>query len=379
VAGSIEEGRRMKLHWPLPLATSLLALALATHAGAVKPAKGPAEGWNPAAAEAYLASRMEWWRQWPKDVRGDTRCVSCHTTLPESLAGAALRRETHGAMSEAEHAQLDDVSKRVWFAKDAEPFYNDQATGPGKTSEAHGVEGVLNALILVQRDREYRGHLSADTRQAFANMWALQMKRGDNTGSFTWLNFKLEPFESPTAPYWGAALAANAIAQAPDNYAASPDIKANVDALRGFLKTGLTGHSLFTRVLVLWGDSQIHGVLDPAQQKALIDEVIAAQGADGGWALKALSDWKRVDQSALPDESDGYATSLIALVLSEAGMPVSATPLQKARHWIATHQDPKTGAVAAKSINKDRKPDTDAYPFMTDDATGFAAMVMAKK
>jgi cell division protein FtsQ len=39
-------------------------------------------------------------------------------------------------------------------------------------------------------------------------MWSLQMKTGPESGAWTWLNFKLEPWESPNSPYFGASMAA---------------------------------------------------------------------------------------------------------------------------------------------------------------------------
>jgi hypothetical protein len=361
------------MRWPLLSAAALLTAAMMSRGEAVS-RKAPT--WDAAAAAQYLDQRLTWWRQWPKAERDHgTRCVSCHTSLPHTLARGTLRGQlgqTQPGVSEM--AMFDDVVKRVYLWDQVEPFYPDQKSGVPKSSESRGVESVLNALILATRDQE-RGHLGPDTRQAFANMWALQMNSRDMKGGFTWLNFHLEPFESPTATYWGATLAALAVARAPDGYAADPAIAANVEALRGYLKTGLTGQSLYTRSLILWADSRLHGVLEPAQRKQIVDELLAAQGADGGWSLTSLSSWKRVDNTPLPETSDGYATALVALVLREAGVPISPK-VAAARTWLAMNQDKMTGAVPARSINKDRKKETDAYLFMTDEATGLAALAM---
>ncbi len=358
----------------LSLPLLLLTTALVSRADAVPVPKS--DGWNAGAAARYLDERLSWWREWPKAQRDhDTVCVSCHTSLPHVLARPALRAQLgESGRSRAELAMLDDVTKRVWLWKEVDPFYPDQTTGVPKSSESRGVEAVLNALILSTRDAE-RGKLGPDTRQAFASMWALQLRRGDQKGGFSWLNFHYEPFESPDATYWGATLAALAIARAPDGYAADPAIVPNIEALRGYLRTGVEGRSLYTRMLVLWADSQLHGVLDDTQRKTIMAELVAAQGKDGGWSLPSLSNWKRVDGSPLPEGSDGYATGVTALVLREAGMPLTSSPLKAARSWIIAHQD-KTGALPAKSINKDRKVETDAYLFMTDEATGMAALAL---
>jgi len=352
----------------------LFSGALICQAAAVTP-KAP--DWDAAAAARYLDGRLAWWRQWPKAQRDHgTVCVSCHTSLPYVLARPALRSQLGDSRRTApELAMIDDVVKRVWLWNEVEPFYPDQSVGVPKSSESRGVESVLNALILATRDQE-RGALGPDTRQAFANMWALQMRSGDRKGGFAWLNFSLEPFESPSAPYWGATLAALAVARAPAGYRDDPAVAPQIEALRGFLRTGAVGHPLYTRTLVLWADSELHGVLDAEQRQAIVQDLVAAQGPDGGWSLPSLSDWRRVDKSVLPEASDGYATAVVALVLRHAAMPSAAGSLKAARGWLILHQDKASGAMPAKSINKDRPVGSDPYLFMTDEATGMAVLAL---
>lgn len=360
--------------WPLFSSAFLFAMVMVARGEAVPTKKS---AWNGTAAAAYLDNRLTWWRQWPKAERDHgTRCVSCHTSLPHVLAMPSLRsRAGEQRRSVAEMAMFDDVVKRVYLWDEVEPFYPDQTRGVPKSAESRGVEAVLNALILATRDQE-RGHLGPDTRQALANMWGEQMKAGDQKGGFTWLNFRLEPFESPTATYWGATLAALAVARAPDGYATDPAAAPQIDALRAYLRTGIGG-SLYSRALILWADSQLGGVLAPDQRNKIVSELVACQQADGGWSLPSLSRWQRIDGSILPQESDGYATAIVAVILGEAGGVTSAAALMKAKTWLTAHQE-KDGSVAAKSINKDRKPGTDPYLFMTDQATGMAALAMRR-
>ena len=360
--------------WPLISSAVLLAVVMVARGDAVPTKKS---AWNGTAAAAYLDNRLTWWRQWPKAERDHgTRCVSCHTSLPHVLAMPSLRSQSGKQQrSIDEMAMFDDVVKRVYLWGEVEPFYPDQTRGVPKSAESRGVEAVLNALILATRDQE-RGHLGPDTRQAFANMWGVQMKAGDQKGGFTWLNFRLEPFESPTATYWGATLAALAVARAPDGYAADPAVAPQVDALRAYLRTG-TGGSLYSRALILWADSQLGGVLATDQRSRIVSELVACQQVNGGWNLPSLSTWQRVDGSIMPQESDGYATAIVAVILREVGGPASAVALKRAQAWLAAHQG-NDGAVAARSINKDRKPGTDAYLFMTDEATGMAALAMRR-
>jgi hypothetical protein len=335
-------------------------------------------GWDAAAAARYLDTRLDWWRHWPKAERDhDTSCISCHTALPQVLARPSLRATLGtSARSPAELAMFDDVTKRVYMWHDVDPFYTDQKNGMPKSGESRGVESVLNALFLVTRDNE-RGLFGTDTKQAFAQMWAMQIQKdGDAKGSFPWLNFHLEPWESPSATYWGGTLAALAVARAPASYSGDPAIAPQIEALRSYLRGGLTGQSLYSRTLILIADSELHGIATPAQRAAIVAELAAVQGADGGWSLPALAPWQRVDKSALPTTSDGYATAIAAFALRESAVPTAAPPLTRARHWLIAHQDKATGAIPAKSINKDRQTGTDAYLFMTDHATGITALVL---
>lgn len=340
----------------------------------------PYKTWDAAGAAGYLDRRLDWWRSWPKAERDHgTHCISCHTALPVALARPVLRQALgQPEASATEQAMYADVVKRVRMWREVDPFYPDQRSGLPKSSESRAVESVLNALFLVTRDNERGGALSPDTRQAFANMWPLQMQTGDLKGGFAWLTFRLEPWESDTAPYWGATLAAIAVAKAPGDYAGAPEIADNVAALRGYLRTAYAkDSSLFTRMTVLWADSHLPGVLDPAQRQATIDQLLAAQSPDGGWSLARLSSWRRRDGTEIADVSDGFATAMITLVLQDAGRPANDRPIAAARRWLITHQSAETGGLPATSINKLREPTADAYLFMTDAATGFATLALA--
>src|SRR4051812_40926701 len=143
----------------------------------------PAAAWSPKAAAAYLDQRATWWTTWPNAQRDHgTFCVSCHTALPYALARPALRQPLgETAPSAAEAALVANVVKRVTMWRDVEPFYPDQTRGVPKTSESRATEAILNAVILTRRDAA-NGALSDEGRRAFDNMWALQMKTGEQTG-----------------------------------------------------------------------------------------------------------------------------------------------------------------------------------------------------
>ena len=180
------------------------ALALSTARSGIHAGAPDGRSWDPRAAAAYLDSRAEWWMSWPNAARDrGTFCVSCHTAVPYALARPALRT----IMGERERTAAEvklvaNVATRVNLWNEVAPFYPDQSRGLPKTSESRGTESIIDALILSIRDDE-GGRLGDDTRTAFRNMWALQMRTGDLSGAWAWLDFHYEPWESHGAPYFG--------------------------------------------------------------------------------------------------------------------------------------------------------------------------------
>lgn len=359
----------------LLLAGSMTAFVLA------RPARPHATGraeWNAEAAATYLDGRMSWWLAWPNAARDHgTSCVSCHTALPYALARSSLRRVLdERAPAQPEQVMLERVTTRVRLWREVEPYYPDQTRGLPKTSESRGTEAVLNAVVLATRDAE-AGAMSEDLHLAFDNLWALQMRRGPLEGGWAWLNFGLEPWEGPRSPYFGAALAAIAIGAAPDDYATTPAIQEPLALLRGYLRKGADTESLFNRLMMLWAASELAGVLEEAQQRAIVQAALSVQAPDGGWSLAALAPWQRIDGSLLGDASDGYATALAVLALQKAGGAAAAAAVERGRAWLIAHQDPDTGALQASSINKDRDPATAPASFMSDAATALASLALS--
>ena len=354
--------------------TILIALA-ACWLPSITVAQTPSSTWNARAAASYLDVRQAWWLKWPTASRDhETSCVSCHTALPFALARPALR-ETLGEQQagDAERRLVDNVVKRVQLWRDVDPFYPDQTRGLPKTSESRGTEAVLNAVILATRDAR-SGALSADARQAFDNMWALQFRNGDQKGAWAWLNFHNEPWEANGSPYFGASLAAIAIGSAPSGYSSSAEIQDRVAMLRSYLQKGADTVSLYNRVMGLWATGWLPNALTAAQRQSVIDAVFAKQRDDGGWSSSTLASWTRADGTPQDSASDGYATGLVVLALERAG--VSDPRVRRGLDWLSHHQDATTGAWFASSLNKKRDPSTDIGKFMSDAATAYAVLAL---
>jgi squalene-hopene/tetraprenyl-beta-curcumene cyclase len=345
-------------------------------AAAVVRSSGPADftGWDPKAAASYLDARATFWATWPNAQRDHgTFCISCHTTLPYAMVRPVLRHALgETGPGAAERRILENLLTRARGYKDMEPFYPDQTRGIPKTSESRAIESVMNAVVLVTRDRE-SGHLSADAQTALSVMWSLQMKTGPQNGGWTWLNFGYEPWESPNSAYFGASMAAIAIGTAPDGYASSAAIEENVRNLRGYFTREFDKQSELNRLMALWASGSLSGLMTPEQKSTLIDQTFAMQMTDGGWSTAAIGNYKRQDGSAIDTNSDGYATALATLALQSGGVPSSDPRVGKGLDWLRHHQSP-AGSWGASSPNKARDPASEPAKFMSDAATALAVL-----
>jgi squalene-hopene/tetraprenyl-beta-curcumene cyclase len=359
----------------LTLSGCVFALSLVV---AVRAEPKEVMSWDHKAAATYMDSRLDWWMTWPSAARDhETFCVSCHTALPYALARPALRAASdERAPSPTETKLLNNVVKRVRMWNDVAPFYPDQRNGLPKTSESRGTESILNAIILASRDAR-DGALSDDARKAFANLWALQMKTGELSGAWAWLNFKYEPWEAPDSPYFGAALAAIAVGTAPNAYASSPEIQDNIKSLRTYAAKQFDQQSLLNRVMMLWASTRLTGLLTPEQRDGVVARLVSQQRDDGGWATSTLVSWQRVDGTPLETGSDGYATGLATFVLEQVAQASTAPQIEQGLLWLQRHQEKDTGRWSASSLNKKRDPTSDAGQFMNDAATAYAVLALA--
>lgn len=364
---------RSSLRFLVAPATVLLAVLAIESTPSAR--SGADDGWNAKAAAAYLDGRAEWWTTWPNAARDrGTYCMSCHSTLPYALARPALRSLLNErGPSAAEDKIMGNLLTRARAWRDVEPWYPDQTRGIPKTSESRAIESVMNALVLSRRDAT-SGMLSADAKTAFDVMWTLQMKTGPESGAWTWLNFGMDPWESPNSPYFGASLAALAVGSAPGGYADSPDIADRLTALRAYFQRQHGKVSLINQLHGLWAASRISALLTDEQRRATIDATFALQQPDGGWNTVALGGYKRIDNTNSDTHTDGYATALATLGLQAAGVPTTNERLRKGLDWLRRNQDRATGKWTAVSPNKQRDPESDAGKFMSDAATAYAVL-----
>jgi squalene-hopene/tetraprenyl-beta-curcumene cyclase len=374
-----------KLRHTVLLSSFVLLAALPVSNAQGGEAAAPA--WNPRATAKYLDGRADWWLGWSGAARGQgTACLSCHTAMPFALARPALGEHLgEKEASPAEKRLLASLKKRVdnWDRIVADsssdknpflPFYAKHMKPPSL-----GTESVLNALVLVNHDaRRGSGSLGAETRKALTHLWEQQQENG----AWRWLDFGLNPWEKDGG-YYGASLAAVAVGTAGKSYYTRPDVQPKVAALKKFLQTQSSGQPLHHRVVSLWASSRLPGALTDQDKKKLVDEVLGAQEADGGWSLSKLGmkrtgkgDWKAHGVYPEGEASDGYATGLVVLALKRAPLAADDPKLHKGIAWLVTRQ--KEGTWPASYLNKQRDPQSNPGKFMRDAATAFAVLALTE-
>jgi squalene-hopene/tetraprenyl-beta-curcumene cyclase len=341
--------------------------------------------WNKNLAGQYLDDRAQVWFDFAAAERGvgpdKISCVSCHGMMPYALARPALRTRTGLAQPTAlEKRLIDQTTRRVehWQELDSKTYrlyydFDDQ-----KKKESWGTEAIFNSLLLAVDDRIHdRKSPSDSARRALTNLWQVQLTEGDHLGSWEWLNFGLEPWESKGARFFGATLAAIAVGTAPGYYSAGADanLDRQVGLLRGYLRGQVANQNLNNRIWMLWAATQLDGLFTKQEQADLIEAIFQKQQSDGGWSLSSLG--TKSPGGFVPDaNSDGYATGLVLHVLQTAGVTKKDAKVAKGLSWLRSHQE-ITGAWRANSVNKKRDPASHVGKFMSDAATAFAVLALS--
>jgi hypothetical protein len=338
-------------------------------------------------AVSYLDGRQDDWSRFAKSQRGEgadrTSCVSCHTGISYALARPELRRfaEKPGPAA-AEERTIAAASRRGehWAELDSPRFRLMYDSDDDKKAESRGTEAVVNALVLA-RDDGTRGRKasSSATRTALQHLWKTQTTEGRDAGSWDWLNFGLQPWEGDGSRVFGAALAAIAVGSAPGYLDQELDeaTSRGVRSLRDYLRRRFPDESLYNRLWILEASTTWKDLLSADQKRQVIDQLLAARRADGGWTLASFGNFKRVDGTPQVQDSDGYATGLAIHVLLRAGSPAARPEVTQGLDWLRSHQK-EDGSWPGRSVNKKRDPTTFVGKLMSDAATAIAAQALVE-
>jgi squalene-hopene/tetraprenyl-beta-curcumene cyclase len=336
--------------------------------------------WSPAAAASYLDYREAWWQGWSGAQKDHgTVCISCHTVVPYALVRPALSAQlSKNGLTPAEQRMLDSIQTRVTQWPQTTSYYTD----PAHAAPSRGTESVLNAFILASYDQRNR-QFSPITRRAFAEAWALQNVTGDAAGGWPWQDFHEAPWESPESAYWGAALMAIAVDDAPEQYRNDPGLQQHLTELQAYLRRTYSEQPTINQLFVIWAASEMQGLLNDDQRNQFIARVGSLQQADGGWSLASLDPRAQVKPELLDlfrhvdrkDQSDGCGTGLALLGLEKAGVSYQDPVVQRGLKWLRQHQY-QDGSWWAPSLNGLRAPSSELGLFMSDAATGYAVLAM---
>jgi squalene-hopene/tetraprenyl-beta-curcumene cyclase len=338
------------------LFVATLAMALASTLVVIV-VRGAGVNWDPARAANYLDSRQQAWFAWRQAQSADGPCVSCHTGMPYLLARPALR-----SLLKEKAPTMYEIGLRSRLASHA---------GEKPKGALQSVETIMAAMFVT--DAEPR-------RKTFDQLWTLQQSDGALKGGWQWYNANLDPWETPAQFRYGAALAALAIGAAPPEIRDTPDAQQRIRALADFLLDGLSTRPLHVRIAALWASTTVPSLLDADARGAIVADVLRAQQPDGGWTLASLGPWNEHASAPAPIEGGGsnsYATAFTTYVLQQTGDRNVKAATSRALDWLRTHQDPRTGAWPAVSMNKIYPAGSMEEKFMQDAATAYAAAALA--
>ena len=207
-----------------------------------KPDEATVKTWSTAKAAEYLDGvGVNWTR--------DRQCVTCHTNMPYLFARPLLK----------------DAPDAGW--KEVRKFLEDDVTSWSNGGKPKGDAYVVaTAAALAVSDARTTGKLHPATKDALDRMWTVQRKAGD----WNWLKCEWPPLEHDD--YYGAVLAAVAVAEAPGKYAETDQAKAGIKSLQAyFAKT--PSPDLHHSAWLLWAAAKVDGLMAAGQKKGAVADL----------------------------------------------------------------------------------------------------------
>lgn len=296
-------------------------------------------------AKVFLdKASLKWARQ--------NRCGTCHTTVSYLMARPLIGNASDRA---AWYEVRGTVSE---FATES----------VAKHSPIAAFFAASTAAALTVGDAAIGRPLQPDTRALFNYLWASQASDG---AWDTPQGGGMLPFLERDRPYF-ALMVALAIGYAPGRYYEDSSARAGFAKLQKFIRSNPPS-SIHDKAVLLWASVRTPGLLDAEERAAYAQSLLALQKEDGGWALPSFGSWPRHDGA--PNEpgsdSDGYATSVAALVLCQQGYGTKDAPIRRAVTWIRQHQR-VSGRWYTRSLYSDR-----FQNYLSNMATAYAVMALS--
>ncbi len=317
--------------------------------GMFAPIPGWSADWNARLAADYLDHRQQQWFEWAPAKAPGGPCISCHTGLTYLLSRPMLRR-TLGEKEPTvyETGLLNGLRARMAEGTSMFPGFREE---PLKT-QGRNVELALAMLLLKGDEIPQKERQTPFDREAggYEGLWGFRLG--------------LAPWESDSSGYFTAGLVA----------LANRDLREpGPTGALSFLGNSLPEQPLHQKLMSLW--ARVPG-LDPEAREGLVKEVWKLQKPDGSWSDEALGPWPQPGGRLAGKGSSAYATAFVAFVLQQAGIGCEDERLTRAKRWLGSQQDAKSGAWRSQSMNKAYARESLPAGFMDDAATGFAVMAL---
>lgn len=281
--------------------------------------------------------------QWQKQ----RKCFTCHTNLAYLYARPSISSKAP-AHKEVRRFAEELVNVR-WKSK-----------GPRWDAEV-----IAAAAALAFNDAATTGELHPTTKVALDRMWTLQRE----DGGWDWLKCNWPPFEHDD--HYGVTLAAIAVGVAPNDYSQSEIAEKGIAGIRRYL-TDHPPENLHHRAMTLWASTYIKGLMSTQEQRECVNELLALQKEDGGWAAATLGSWERADGTKQDTKtSDGYGTGFVLFALRQAGVAKKDIQIQRGVEWLKSNQR-ASGRWITRSLYKDSK------HFLSHAGSAFAVMALTE-
>lgn len=283
------------------------------------------------------AASLEWQKS--------RNCFTCHTNLAYMYARPLVSAE--GKVHQHIRQELEKLVTERW-----------QAKGPRWDAEV-----VAAAAALAFNDAHTTRKLHPTTRIALERMWTVQKEHG----GWNWLKCAWPPMENDD--HYGVTLAALAVGVAPEGYAKTENATRGLAGIKKYFAAH-PPENAHHKAMLLWAASYLPDLVSQPKKKMYIEELLALQRPDGGWAGASLGRWKRGDKKEQDTTtSDGYGTGFTIYVLRRAGLPADHPALGQGIAWLKGHQR-ESGRWYSRSLFRDGR------HYLTHAGTVFAVMAL---